>query len=283
MLLKNSFKNKYGEIEGKAFFPYFNKEVTVICRKKVSAEYVEKCLQYLEKVDEALLLQICKYAEYYLKDILENTSIGELYYGENEPFPHKGLLDLLQYISFEIMYIEEPPASEVDTHEILNLYGGCDWQEDEGIQCLVRHGEVVFLGGYGNLSVWNDYSDDYICNYVLYEKRNELCKSAAEKKKENDTKNWRIERFTRWRNKGPAAVHKLEYFVDNIIAFRENIEALAATKQFEATYLFQMMDEYPKLLEESVDFWYKCYCIENEKDIGELVMYISENCQWDLF
>lgn len=76
MRLRNGYKNEFGDMEGTAFFPYFNKDITVICRDGVSAEYVEKCLKYLEEVDETLILQICKYAEFFLKDKLENTSIG---------------------------------------------------------------------------------------------------------------------------------------------------------------------------------------------------------------
>ncbi|MDE7478439.1 MAG: hypothetical protein K2M91_10900 [Lachnospiraceae bacterium] len=281
MLLKNRYKNEYNEIEGTAFFPFFNKDITVKCRKGVSLEYAEKCLHYLEKVDEKLILQICKYAEFYLKDTLENTSIGELYYDEKEPFPHDDLLDLLQYFQFEILYIEEPPAPFADSFEVLNLYGGCDWQEYEGIQCLVKNGEVIFLGGYNSWSVWNDYSKDYIGNYVLYERRDELRKMAAEKTEQENY--WRYRRFARWRSKGLSAVHKLENFSDVVLASKENVDPKEATKILEDTYLFQMMNEYPKLLEESIDFWYECYCIEKEKDIGELVMYISENCQWNLF
>ncbi len=84
MLLKNSYKNEFGETEGTAFFPYFNKEITVICRKGVSPEYAQKCLKYLAEIDEGFILQICKCAEFYLKDTLENTSIGELYYRLSE-------------------------------------------------------------------------------------------------------------------------------------------------------------------------------------------------------
>ncbi len=242
---------------------------------------MDKCLGYLEKVDERLILQICKYAENYLNDILINTSIGELYYDEEEPFPHDDLLGMLQYFSFEILYIDEPPQSMNASFEVLNLYGGCDWQEDEGIQCLVKKGEVIFLGGYNNFSVWKDYSKDYIGNYVLYEKRSEFSKIAAKQIQDKD--NWKSERFTRWIDKGIATVHKLECFADEILAVREDMEPKKATIIFEDTYLFQMMEEYSKLLEESLEFWYKCYCVEKEEGIGELVKYISETCQWNLF
>lgn len=281
MLLKNSYKNEFGETEGTAFFPYFHKEITVKCRKGVSSEYAEKCLKYLEEADEELILQICKYAEFYLKDTLENTSIGELYYDEGEPFPHDNLLEMLQYFSFEVLYIDEPPASAEGSGKVLNLYGGCDWEEDEGIQCLVKNKEVIFLGGFNAWSVWRDYSRDYIGNYVLYERRDELRKMAAAERRVED--NWRTERFVRWRDKGLPAVHKLERFADVVLPSKEKVDPKEATRLLEETYLFQMMDEYPQLLEESIDFWYECYRIEKEKDIEELVTYIFENCEGDLF
>ena len=79
-------------MEGTAFFPYLNKDITVVCRKGVSCEYTEKCLEYLEEMADALMLQICKYAESFLKDTLENTSVGEL--GDEETFPYDSLMDL---------------------------------------------------------------------------------------------------------------------------------------------------------------------------------------------
>lgn len=36
-------------------------------------------------------------------------------------------------------------------------------------------------------------------------------------------------------------------------------------------------------MEERTDFWYECDCMEKENDTGELVMYISEKCEWNLF
>lgn len=279
MLLKNYFTNEYNEIEGTAFFPYFKKEIHVICWEGTSLEYAQKCLEYLQKVDEALILQICKYAQFYLEDLLETTSIGELYYGDEEPFPHEQLLDMLQYICFEVLYIEEPAVPVKDSDRVLNLYGGCDWQEDDGIQCLVKNGEVIFLGGYNRFSVWEDFSKEKYFNYVYYEKRGEM--SAVPDIEEGDY--WAIERTVRWKNKGLLDPRRLEEFTDTVIAAKENVSPKEAAQILEETYLFQMMQEYPKLLDESSDFWLECYCIEKEKDNGELVKYICENCQWDLF
>lgn len=52
-----------------------------------------KCLKYLGEVDDTLILQICKYAEFFLKDTLENTSVGEP--EDGEAFSCFNPLDLL--------------------------------------------------------------------------------------------------------------------------------------------------------------------------------------------
>ncbi|MDE6927009.1 MAG: hypothetical protein K2P59_17485 [Acetatifactor sp.] len=154
MRLRNTHRNESGELEGTAFFPYFDKDITVICREGVSADYVEKCLQYLEEVEKSLILQICKYAGLFLKDTLENTSVGKL--EDEEAFPYDNLSDLLQYFCFGVLYIDQPPRSIAGASEmnVLNLSGGCDWWEDEGLQCLVRNGEVIYLGYFVNANVW---------------------------------------------------------------------------------------------------------------------------------
>ena len=286
MRLRSIYQNEFDEMEGIAFFPYFEKEITVICRKGVSSEYAEKCLKYLEEVDEALILQICKYAEFFLKDKLENTSVGEL--GDDEAFPYDNLLDLLHYFRFNTLYIDEPPKSIAESSEInvLNLSGGCDWWEDEGLQCLVKNGEVIYLGYFENANVWqNDYSENYYGNYVLYEslceRRKKWPKLTAEDVKGIDI--GRTQRFfDHWNTKGHLMTHKLKTFV-NVLAIKENLDFKEAIEVLEDSFLYQMMNEYPQLLDESIDFWYECFCIEKEKESGALMQYICENVEWDMF
>ncbi len=284
MGLKNSFINEFGQVEGIAFFPYFQKNITVLCQEGVSPEYAEKCLGYLEEVDDALMLRICKYAENFLKDTLENTSVGEL--GDEEAFPYDDLPDLLQYISFETLYIEEPPKSMAGASEIfvLNLTGGCEWWEDEGLQCLVRDGEVVYLGHFGNLSVWGDYSEMYIGNYVLYESyRERLLEYKQNIVIQTDNGQMRTQSFyDHWNGKGVPIRQKITELV-NYVAAKEGISFGEAVIALEDTFFYQLMNEYPRLLEEDTDFWHKCYDVEKETDAGELMRHLCENCEWDLF
>lgn len=286
MRLSSTHQNEFGETQGIALFPYFGTEITVICRKGVSPEYTEKCLKYLEEVDEELILQICKYAEFFLKDTLENTSVGDL--EDGEAFPYDNLLDLLQYFRFDTLYIDKPPQDIAESPEVhvLNLSGGCEWREDDGIQCLVKDGEVLYLGDFYVLNIWqNNYSENYYGNYVLYEslceRRKKWPKLTAE-----DVKGIEIGRtqrfFDHWNTRNPRMTHKLKTFAD-ALALKENLDFKGAIEALEDSYLYQLMNEYPQLLEESIDFWYECFCIEKEKDPGALMQYICENIEWDMF
>lgn len=57
------------------------------------------------------------------------------------------------------------------------LSGGCEWQEDEGLHCLIKNGHVVYMGSWNDEDVWDERllnDDNYLSNYVLYPKREEL-------------------------------------------------------------------------------------------------------------
>lgn len=284
MHLRNRFINEFGQVEGTVFFPYLKKDVTVICRKGVSPEYTEKCLEYLEEVDDALMLQICKYAELFLKDKLENTSVGEL--SDEGAFPYDAPLDLLQYVSFETLYVEEPPASMKGAFEtkVLNLTGAVEWWEDEGLQCLVRDGEVVYLGYFEDLSVWGDYSERYIGNYVLYESyRARLLEHKKNMTLKTGNGQTRAQGFyDYWDAKEPPIAHKVTELIRHISA-EEGISVGEAVIALEDTQFYQLMKEHPQLLDEDTGFWYECYCMERETDAGEMMRYLCENCEWDLF
>ena len=77
-LLQQAGPDEFGRVTGSAVFPYFNREIEVICHEGVTPEYAAKSLQWLAAVDEGQMREICQYAWYYLQDQLEATSVGEL-------------------------------------------------------------------------------------------------------------------------------------------------------------------------------------------------------------
>ena len=136
-LLQQAGPDEFGRVTGSAVFPYFNREIEVICHEGVTPEYAAKSLQWLAAVDEGQMREICQYAWYYLQDQLEATSVGELL---DEGVEHiQDPLEVLRYMEFGALDIHPPQDPDVP---VLNLSGGCAWREDEGLQCLLRGGRV---------------------------------------------------------------------------------------------------------------------------------------------
>ena len=144
-ILINARIDEFDRMTGYAEFPYFHKQIEVVCEEGVTAEYAARSIRWLAEVDEALVREICQYALYYLQDELESTSKGELL---DEEIQHiQEPLEILRYMEFSGLDIKLPNEPEIP---VLNLSGGCDWQEDEGLQCLIKNGHVVYMG------YWND-------------------------------------------------------------------------------------------------------------------------------
>lgn len=180
-ILINAGIDESGRVTGYAEFPYFHKQIEVTCDEGVTAEYVAQSIRWLAEVDEALVREICQYALYYLQDELESTSKGEL---QGQDIQHiQEPLEVLLYMEFDSLDIKIPKEPEIP---VLNLSGGCDWQEDEGLQCLIKNGRVVCMGSWNDEDVWDERllnDDKYLSNYVLYPKREELRQKAAERLK----------------------------------------------------------------------------------------------------
>lgn len=272
MGIKDVREDEFGGMVGTAWFPYFGKEIEVRYDQEVPLEYVEKSILYLSSVDDRLMLEISKYALFFLQDLLENTSVGELLSEELLHIEHP--LEVLKYMDFSFLTIDMPQDVNIPT---LNLGGGCDWAESEGLQCLIRNDEVIYLGMWNDWSVWYDsYSDDYLGNYTLYEKRESL--QSIEKEKEEIDE----EISCRPQLQSPMILN-IWIFVEQFLTAKENCSIKEAWALMEKTYLLQWMQEYPDLVKESKDFLYQCFSTEREKGAGELALLISENCDWNMF
>ena len=178
--------DEFDRVTGYVEFPYFHKQIEVACDEGVTTEYVAQSVRWLSEVDEALVREICQYALYYLQDELESTSKGELLdegiQNIQEP------LEVLRYMEFGSLDIKVPREPEIP---VLNLSGGCDWQEDEGLHCLIKNGHVVYMGSWNDEDVWDEHlldDDQYLVNYVLYPQRETLRQKAAERLKQHPPK-----------------------------------------------------------------------------------------------
>ncbi len=270
-ILIGAGEDEFGNMCGFAPFPYFQRNIEVTCEDGVTPEYAAKSLQWLAQVDEALIREICQYACYYLQDTLERTSVGELL---DEEIQHiQDPMEILRYMDLGMLHISEPLDPGIP---VLNLSGGCDWREDEGLQCLIREGRTVYLGSWNDLDIWRSPclgEENYLFNYIYYPRRDELRTRTAERLAEHPVK---VIPHLEIPMSSP-----LRHFIEGPFARLEGCSEEEAWARIENTLLFEFLQEYPRLMEESDLFRHRCFCMERDQGPGEMAQYLAEHC--DIF
>ncbi len=270
-ILIGAGEDEFGNMCGFAPFPYFQRNIEVTCEDGVTPEYAAKSLQWLAQVDEALIREICQYACYYLQDTLERTSVGELL---DEEIQHiQDPMEILRYMDLGMLHISEPLDPGIP---VLNLSGGCDWREDEGLQCLIREGRTVYLGSWSDLDIWRSPclgEENYLFNYIYYPRRDELRARTAERLAEHPVK---VIPHLEIPMSSP-----LRHFIEGPFARLDGCSEEEAWARIENTLLFEFLQEYPRLMEESDLFRHRCFCMERDQGPGEMAQYLAEHC--DIF
>ncbi|GFI24492.1 hypothetical protein IMSAGC011_03293 [Lachnospiraceae bacterium] len=163
--IKNLKENEFGEMEGEVYFNAINQNITVLFEKEVPMDYVEKQVEYLQALDEKVIQKMCYYADLFRKEEMEAYPDKDYPEGMdkiNNP------LELLDYFAITELQIEMYANENVKEVRVLNLSGSCDWDEENGIQWLIKEDEVVYTGAYDGLGIWDSHYEKNIrFNYAL--------------------------------------------------------------------------------------------------------------------
>lgn len=265
-ILIHAGMDEFGSMTGYVEFPYFQTQIEVVCSEGVTAEYAAASIRWLGEVDEVLVKEICQYAMYYLQDELESTSKGELLGEDIQQI--KDPLEILHYMAFGSLYIKPPMDAALP---VLNLGGGCDWQEDEGLQCLIKDGHVVYLGSWNDMDVWNGHlldDDQYLTNYVLYPMREALQQKVAERLKQHPPKKIPHLEF--------AMNSPVRKFVEILLAGAEHCTREEAWAKVEGTRLMALLQEDHSLAWEDAALLYQCYCMERDQGAVDMEVWLME-------
>ncbi len=165
-LIKNIKENEFDEMVGLVYFKYFDKYINLRFDIDVPMEYVQKTAEKLNKLDDALMNEICRYSLAYYKDRIESYPdiIGDIKIKESDIHVAS---DIIKHMSFDELVVNLP---EDMSYIGINLGGSCDWDEENGIQWLIKDDTVVYVGPWDDLDIWySPYEEDDICNYVVIE------------------------------------------------------------------------------------------------------------------
>lgn len=158
-VVRNICKGEFG-MEGKVYFRLFDKYIDLSFAEDIPMEYVEKCAQKLNSLDEEIVLVICKYSIDFCEDVMIN------YDEVNYPECLAELscnTDILKYIQPISLIVDEPDDMKIAA---INLYCKCAWDTDNDMQILINNDKVIYVGVYDGLDPWQKKLSEW-GNYVI--------------------------------------------------------------------------------------------------------------------
>tara|TARA_R100000306_G_scaffold32381_2_gene34123 strand:- start:2384 stop:2848 length:465 start_codon:yes stop_codon:yes gene_type:complete len=152
-VIRNITEGRFG-VEGEVYFGLFEKFISLSVEDD-SIAYAELCAAHLNSLSEKVILDLCRASIRYCHDFLENSG------GHPKNFQHpKEVLPLI-YPSVLIVPSPEDPALPV-----VHLELDCEWEEEHGMEWIVRGNEVLFVGAFHGVNPWSDFSEKKCWNYA---------------------------------------------------------------------------------------------------------------------
>ena len=159
-LVKNIYENEFEEMEGEVYFGYLDKYIHLRFEKDIPIEYVHKVAEKLNELTEEMVCAICKYSVEYCLDKLDDYEDLEMDIEDDE---FDDCLNILEYMEIEGLVVNKPNNYE----DIgINLEGSCDWDEENGIQWLIKDDQVVYVGPWSMLNIWRSPYENSMFNYA---------------------------------------------------------------------------------------------------------------------
>lgn len=160
-MIKNLKKTDLG-LEGIIPFKLFNKDIKIFMffedpeKELKIVEYAEKCAEALNVLSAETIDRLCKYSDRYRKDFCSCV-------GEDCPKLSR-TKDILKYIDPLSLCVIEPQDNDIVLHLELN----CAWEEEHGMQWLMKAGKILYVGPYDDISAYEEESYYKECeNYIF--------------------------------------------------------------------------------------------------------------------
>jgi hypothetical protein len=154
-LIKNVITNTYGCPEGEVWFELFDKYINFAVEDAADIDYAQLCAQYLNSQPESVIKDLCEASIRYCNNFLE--AIGE---PEKE---FENYRDILQLIYPSVLLIPDP---ENNNEPILHMELNCEWEEEHGMEWVVRNNEVLYVGASNGVYPWGSCDAGEFWNYA---------------------------------------------------------------------------------------------------------------------
>lgn len=162
-LIKNIKEYEFddSQMAGSVYFKFIGDYIDLRFDKDIPMDYVERTAEKLNTVTEEIMNTLFERSIIYCRSNLE----------EYKFLKRKIRLDKLEKPSDIMKYMEiiglivnlPQDMSQV----AINLEGSCRWEEEDGIQWLIRDDTVVYVGPWADIDIWYSAAfEDSLCNYA---------------------------------------------------------------------------------------------------------------------
>lgn len=154
LLLRNIENVKEGQ-EGEVYCRLFHQYIKLYSWKGAGMGYIEKCAAYLNSLSDEIIDRLCEASIRYCNDFCD--MVGE------EPKKFENVRDVLKLIQPNGLSIPKPKDENTP---VIDLELNCDWEEEHGMQWIIRNDEVLYVGAYNGENPWGDFTEKKEWNYA---------------------------------------------------------------------------------------------------------------------
>lgn len=152
-IVRNVNNGKFG-LEGEVFFKLFNQYISFSAEAEAGLPYITSCAEYLNSLNDEVIDALCAASIRYCNEFL--SAVGE----EGKVFAQRR--DVLSLIYPSVLIVPEPEQEAPVLHLELN----CDWEEEHGMEWIVRGDKVLYVGAFNGENPWGDFSEKDSWNYA---------------------------------------------------------------------------------------------------------------------
>jgi hypothetical protein len=153
-LIRNWHEGSHGP-EAEVYFRLFEQYIRLYNWDGAEKEYAHACAVYLNSVNDEVVDQLCQASIRYCNDFLE--AIGEVPRQFNQP------RDVLALIYPSSLSIPNPDGRD---EAVVHLELNCEWEEEHGMEWVVRGNKVLYVGAYNGENPWSDFEPKEAWNFA---------------------------------------------------------------------------------------------------------------------
>lgn len=135
----------------------FNSNVELDASKKVTKEYIEKCVSHFNKLSDSVIEDLCKklvgYYVFMLEVIKESETYDELEEIKRQMPKSLSGREILKCVKPFTLIIEEPQDENIPAY---TLYCDCIWEPEHGAWLIFKGDKILFCGDICEIGPWRE-------------------------------------------------------------------------------------------------------------------------------